>query len=89
MKLCILFLLLIPLLADCGRQKPLDLPEKVNPKAEETLNKEIQAMREELKRDVRIKLKRDGKGNYSWEIQGKDLNEVLKINEALEKRLSE
>lgn len=37
--------------------------------------------------EVKIKLKRDGKDNYSWEISGSDVNQVLKANEKLRKRL--
>jgi hypothetical protein len=37
--------------------------------------------------EVKIKLKRDGKDNYSWEINGSDVNQVLKVNERLRKQL--
>lgn len=37
--------------------------------------------------EVKIKLKRDGKDNYSWELSGSDADEILKINEKLKKRL--
>jgi len=30
---------------------------------------------------VKIKLKRDGKENYTWELNGTDADEVLKVNE--------
>lgn len=38
--------------------------------------------------EVKIKLKRDGKDNYSWELSGSDVNEILKINEKLRKQLA-
>ena len=38
---------------------------------------------------VKIKLKKDAKGSYSWEIQGKDPQEVLKVNETLKKKLGD
>jgi len=44
-------------------------------------------LRKAIKSDVKIKLKKDGKGAYSWEIQGKDPQEVLKANETLKKKL--
>jgi hypothetical protein len=88
MKGFMAFLLLFSLLPACEREKPLDIHQKA-PQAEDTYRKELETVREELKRDVKIKLRRDGKGNYSWEIQGKDVNEVLRINETLARKLSE
>ena len=40
-----------------------------------------------LSPEVKIKLKRDGKDNYSWEISGSDVNQILKVDEKLKKRL--
>lgn len=42
---------------------------------------------EPLPPEVKIKLKRDGKDNYSWELSGSDVNEILRINEKLKKQL--
>ncbi|MFB3886048.1 MAG: hypothetical protein ACE144_12530 [Thermodesulfobacteriota bacterium] len=39
--------------------------------------------------DVRIRLKKDGKAGYSWEISGSDADQILKVNEKLRKRLGE
>jgi hypothetical protein len=36
---------------------------------------------------VKIKLKRDGKDNYSWEISGSDVNQILKVDGKLRKQL--
>jgi len=38
--------------------------------------------------EVKIKLKRDGKDIYSWEISGSDVNQILKVNEKLRKQLT-
>ncbi|MGQ9646078.1 MAG: hypothetical protein ACUVWO_06000 [Thermodesulfobacteriota bacterium] len=38
--------------------------------------------------EVKIKLKRDSKNDYSWEISGSDVNEILKVNERLRKQLT-
>jgi hypothetical protein len=38
--------------------------------------------------EVKIKLRRDGKDNYSWEISGSDVNQILKVNEKLRKHLA-
>jgi hypothetical protein len=51
--------------------------------------KEMDELRKAIKSDVKIKLKKDGKGAYSWEIQGKDPQEVLKANETLKKKLGD
>lgn len=34
---------------------------------------------------VRIELKRDGKGAYTWELSGSDVNEIIKADVALRK----
>jgi len=56
---------------------------------EDQYKKELEEIRKTLKGDIRVKLKKDGKGDfYSWEIDGKDVAEVLKANETLTKRLN-
>ncbi len=56
---------------------------------EDQYKKELEEIRKTLKGDIKIKLKKDGKGDfYSWEIDGKDAAEVLKVNETLTKKLS-
>ena len=40
-----------------------------------------------LPMEVKIKLRRNGKDNYSWEISGSDVNQILKVNEKLRKHL--
>jgi hypothetical protein len=37
--------------------------------------------------EVKIKLKRDGKENYSWELNSSDVDQVLKVNEKIRKQL--
>ena len=56
---------------------------------EERYQKELDEIRNNIRGDIRIKLKRDGKGggSYSWEISGRDASEVLKANNALKKGL--
>lgn len=51
--------------------------------------RELEEIRKTLKGDIKIKLKKDPKGNYSWEIVGKDAQEILRANEILKKRLSD
>lgn len=37
--------------------------------------------------EVKIKLKKDGKDTYSWELNGSDVDQILKVNEKLRKQL--
>jgi hypothetical protein len=37
--------------------------------------------------EVKIRLKRDGKENYSWELSGSDVDQLIKVNEKLRKRV--
>jgi len=39
--------------------------------------------------EVKIKLKKDGKDQYSWELSGSDADQILKVNEKLRKQLGE
>lgn len=56
--------------------------------AESQYKEELEDIKKNLKGEVKIKLKRDGKGSYTWEIAGKDAQEILKVNETLRKKLS-
>jgi hypothetical protein len=38
--------------------------------------------------EVKIKLKGDEKGHYTWELSGSDADQILKVNDKLKKRLS-
>ena len=90
MKKKILFLLIsVLLLFSCEKLREVTNPPNNEQKNVEGYEKQIEELKRTLKGDIKIKLKRDGKGNYTWEIQGKDVNEVLKTNEILKKRLSE
>jgi hypothetical protein len=37
--------------------------------------------------EVKIKLKKDGKDSYSWELAGSDVDQILRVNEKLKKQL--
>lgn len=62
------------------KSEPLQIPKV-------TIEKEKIERDEALPPEVKIKLKRDGKDNYSWEVSGSDVDQVLKVNEKLKKRL--
>ncbi len=37
--------------------------------------------------EVKIRLKKDGKDSYSWELSGSDVDQILRVNERLRKQL--
>jgi hypothetical protein len=39
--------------------------------------------------EVKIRLKRDGKDNYSWELSSSDVDQIIKVNEKLRKKVGE
>ena len=49
---------------------------------------ELDEIRKSIKGETKIKVKKDAKG-YSWEITGKDAQEVLKANDTLRKKLGD
>jgi len=52
-----------------------------------TVERERMEREEPLPPEVKIKLKKDGKDNYSWELNGSDVDQILKVNEKLRKQL--
>jgi hypothetical protein len=91
MKKLFLFFLVIILFISCGKAVDTQGRQKTDSdnSAEIQYKKELDEIRKSMKGEVKIKLKKDGKGAYSWEISGKDAQEVLKTNDALKKRLSD
>ncbi|MCX7966011.1 MAG: hypothetical protein N2596_05245 [Syntrophorhabdaceae bacterium] len=96
MKIFTTFILCISLIffmISCSKAPEKNLHEiketKVSKDGDMPSQKELEEIKKSLKGDIRIKLKKDPKGGYSWEITGKDANEVLKVNETLRKRLSD
>ena len=37
--------------------------------------------------EVKIRLKKDSKDGYSWELNGSDVDQILRVNEKLRKQL--
>jgi hypothetical protein len=77
------------LVLGCEKQTPP--AEKSGPKTlpSAVVEREKVETRESLPPEVKIKLKKDGKDQYSWELSGSDAEQVLKVNEKLKKRLAE
>ena len=84
----VLFLFFI---TGCGKGIEIEGVQKgkVRTASDELHKKEIEEIRKSLKSDIRIKLKKDGKGSYAWEITGKDAQEVIRVNNVLKSRVSE
>ena len=91
MRLLSIIFVLVALFLGCTKP-PQAVPAKPvvpDSQKEDQYKKELEEIRKTLKGDIRVKLKKDGKGDfYSWEIDGKDVAEVLKANETLTKRLN-
>ncbi len=84
------FLLAALVMTSCGGN-PSSSPAKPETSAvpKVVVEKERVEKEEPLPPEVKIRLKRDGKDNYSWELSGSDADEILKINEKLKKRLTQ
>jgi hypothetical protein len=84
------FLIVFSLLScSKGTEIPIKQKAAADQAGESQYKKEMEEVKKNLKGDIKIKLKKEGKGTYSWEITGKDAQEVLKTNETLRKKLSE
>jgi hypothetical protein len=78
------------LITGCNHRADVGEPPKEAPAVTpEQYQKELEDIKKGIRADTKIKLKKDGKGSYSWEIQGKDAQEVLKVNDTLKKKLGE
>ena len=87
-RMSILTCCLLVIIMACDDKPPSTKgnPE-VLPVPKVTIEKEKIQKEAPLPPEVKIKLKRDGKDSYSWELSGSDVNEILKINEKLRKQL--
>jgi hypothetical protein len=81
---------ILMLLVGCTGSTDVTPAKKVDERQKDaTYQKEMDDLRKSIKSEVKIKLKKDGKGTYSWEIQGKDPQEILRVNETLRKKLGD
>ena len=90
MRFFIIFFIIL-LFLSCSKDTEVTTKQKAQEEQgnEVQYKKDMDDLKKNLKADVRIKLKKDGKGGYSWEITGKDAQEVLKANDTLRKRLND
>jgi len=92
MKNLVLFGVLIMMIFSCNSGSRVDSNNKqiigstIN--TETQYKNELDEIRKSIKGETKIKVKKDSKG-YSWEITGRDTQEVLKANDALRKRLGD
>jgi hypothetical protein len=82
------FLLFSFVITACeGKALPPQGKSEVSPIPKVTVERE-KMERVQPSPEVKIKLKKDGKDNYSWELSGSDADQILKVNERLRKQLS-
>lgn len=75
-------------LAGC-ENRPLPSPEKAEaPSSPKGVAEKQRADRESpFPPEVKIKLKRDAKDNYSWELSSSDVDQIIKVNDKLRKKV--
>lgn len=71
----------------CGRELPVKKGEELRASSDVRYGKELEEIRKDLRGDIKIKLRRDGKGAYSWEIAGKSPEEIIRANNTLSKKI--
>lgn len=84
----ILLLLSVSFINACERQSlsPSEKSESSSlPKV--IVEKEKRERVTPLPSEVKIRLRRDAKDGYSWELNGSDVDQILKVNEKLKKQL--
>jgi hypothetical protein len=87
-KILIVVMALIFVPIACGKDSlPPQSKSENAPVPKVVVEKEKAGKEQPLPPEVKIKLKKDGKDSYSWELTGSDVEQVLKINERLRKQL--
>ncbi|HMK77762.1 MAG TPA: hypothetical protein VK568_16495 [Thermodesulfobacteriota bacterium] len=72
----------------CEKKSPPPGGKSDNPPVPKVLVEKEKVEKEQpLPPEVKIKLKKDGKDNFSWELAGSDVDQILKVNEKLRKQL--
>ncbi len=87
-KAWIIFFILIFFFFACEKKSsPLQGKSENPPIPKVIVEKEKIEKEQPLPPEVKIKLKKDGKDSYSWELTGSDVDQILKVNGKLRKQL--
>jgi predicted small lipoprotein YifL len=87
-RIFIVMMALIFALIACGKDSLPPQDKSQNPPFPKVIVEKEKVRKEQpLPPEVKIKLKKDGKDSYSWELTGSDVDQVLKVNEKLRKQL--
>jgi len=87
-KVWIIFLVWIFFFVACEKKSPPPQGKSENPSFPKVIVEKGKIEKEQpLPPEVKIKLKKDGKDSYSWELTGSDVDQILKVNEKLRKQL--
>ncbi len=84
-KLIVFVFLVIPLSSGCSEEQFKDDTQKDELKLEKI--PEIQQIRPE--RPVKIKLRRDVQGRYSWELSGDNPDEIIRVDKRLRRAFAQ
>ena len=89
MKSLLLFCMFIVFACTACENKPSPSPGKSEPPSvpRVVVEREKGDREPPLPPEVKIRLRRDGKDNYSWELSGSDVDEIIKVNEKLRKKV--
>ena len=87
-KVWIIFFMWIFFFFACENKSPPPQGKSENPPIPKVIMEKEKIEKEQpLPPEVKIKLKKDGKDSYSWELTGSDVDQLLKVNEKLRKQL--
>jgi hypothetical protein len=87
-KILIVLAALIFLLIACEKKSLPPQTKSESPSVPKVIVEREKVGKEQpLPPEVKIKLKKDGKDSYSWELTGSDVDQILKVNEKLRKQL--
>ena len=86
-KIFIVSVVLISCLIACEKESVPPRGESGSPPVPKVVVEREKVEKEQpLPPEVKIKLKKDGKDSYSWELTGSDVDQILKVNEKLSKQ---
>jgi hypothetical protein len=89
-KIVILFALASFFILSCEKKPSATSgSSEIPPSSKVLVEREKEERTQPLPAEVKIRLKKDGKDNYSWELNSSDVDQILRVNEKLKKRLGE